>query len=599
MEKNHKISGHGLINFYENLYGLEKIQNEIAVHSETMFNHCKKGAHFVTIVIVNNNKIFYRSIANHPDQWEIPGGYMHDNDPSIESAVMRIAEKEAGAKIDELRPLCIVENYFKFKTRTHSHKGIAFIARTRDCKINIKELGLFGVLTNRCPDGIARIDKQVLDLAHNFLARKHKTIPYNEIDEGRNLGWKLPVHRYLVHPVQFFSTNHLRKKILSEVIGNTVLDASCGDDSLIIQWANKNSKRFCVANDISWKLLEKQFSKPKNNNVIFTNHNMHELPFRSKFDTVIFKNTLHHLKKCDVRKTIIHLLSLAKHRILIIDVENPRDTKTVHRLWNKYYTNFLKDQGHSFLSYPEFQALISDVTLAKFGRIKTNRGNYMYAICEPKNLIKDTEMNKDSTESIEVEVRGLMTKVKLATVEKFLKTNGVFVESRKRILIDYSLFLPDGGVRNRSKDIRIRSTNGQSEIIVKIGRWGENENREEISVKINDKFDNLAKLFHTLGFSKGALAIRNSTIYKYDEIEFALVEVPDHSYYFEAEQIVRSNDDVADTLDKINRLCKKLKLIPFNNDGFMEYIEELNSEANIMFDYPKFSPSYFKDNFGI
>jgi len=599
MQKNHKISGDSLISFYRNLYGLEQIKNEITVHSDTMFNYCKKGAHFVTVVIVNNNKIFYRSIANHPDQWEIPGGYMHGSDPSIESAVMRIAKKEAGVTIDELRPLCIVENYFKFKAKTHSHKGIAFIAKTRDCKINMEEPGLFGIFTTKCPDGIAKIDQRVLDLAHNFLIKKHKTIPYNEIDEGRSLGWKLPVHRYLVHPVQFFSTTHLRKKILLEIVGKTVLDASCGDDSLVIKWADDNPGSFCVANDISWSALEKQFSKPKNNNVIFTNHNLQELPFRSKFDTVIFKNTLHHLKKCDVRNTINHLLSLAKARVLIIDVENPQNTKIVHRLWNKYYTNFLKDQGHSFLSYSEFQALVSDITSAKFGRIKTNRGNYMYAICKPKNLLRSIKMNKDHSESIEVEVRGLMAKAKLAMVEKFLKINGQFLESRKRILIDYSLFLPDGGVRNRSKDIRIRSTNGQSEIIVKIGRWGENENREEISVKVNEKFDNLAKLFHTLGFSRGALAVRNSTIYKYDGIEFALVEVPDHSYYFEAEQIVHNNNEVADTLNKINQLCKKLKLTPFNNDGFMEYIEELNSEANIIFDYTKFSSSYFKDNFGI
>lgn len=201
---------------------------------------------------------------------------------------------------------------------------------------------------------------------------------------------------------------------------------------------------------------------------------------------------------------------------------------------------------------------------------------------------------------IEVEARGLLDLSQKNKLEKFLKANAVFKQEKRRILIDYSLFLEDGGVRNRSRDIRLRITNGEPEIIVKIGKWGAGENRKELSVMAEkNSFDRLVEIFDALGFSKGAMCVRNSVVYDYNDIEFAIVEVPGHSYYFEAEKMA-SKDENADLIYKdIEDTCTKLGLKLFDDESFMKYIEVLNDEANEVFDFNLHGQDYFKNRFKI
>ena len=122
--------------------------------------------------------------------------------------------------------------------------------------------------------------------------------------------------------------------------------------------------------------------------------------------------------------------------------------------------------------------------------------------------------------NIEVEIRGRISKDKRDELVNFLKKNGKFIRTQERILLDYSTFLPGEGLENREKDIRLRVTNKTPEIIVKLGKWGvENESRKELSVlsSIGD-FDKLVDIFGHLGYKKAILAIRNSVLYKYKNI---------------------------------------------------------------------------------
>ncbi len=201
---------------------------------------------------------------------------------------------------------------------------------------------------------------------------------------------------------------------------------------------------------------------------------------------------------------------------------------------------------------------------------------------------------------IEVEARGLLNLTQKKKLENFLKKNGVFKQEKRRILIDYSLFLEDGGVRNRSKDIRLRITNGQPEIVVKIGKWGAGENRKELSVLTHEvSFDKLVEIFDALGYSKGALCVRNSVVYDYDDIEFAIVEVPGHSYYFEAEKMAHQEDDIDKIYKEIEKVCVSLGLVLFDDEAFMKYIETLNDESNEIFDFNNFRSNYFNDRFNL
>ncbi|PIU76359.1 hypothetical protein COX95_02685 [bacterium CG_4_10_14_0_2_um_filter_33_32] len=209
-------------------------------------------------------------------------------------------------------------------------------------------------------------------------------------------------------------------------------------------------------------------------------------------------------------------------------------------------------------------------------------------------------MTNSKKENIEVELRGPLSKEKFLELENFFKNNGNFKSNKERVLIDYSTFLPEEGIEKRQKDIRLRVTNGVPEIVVKLGNWGGDENREEISVLAKEgNFDNLVKIFGILGLQKGMLCVRKSKVYDYQEIEFALVEVPDHSFYFEAEKVISREDDIENTRKEIREVCHGLGLDIFDEEGFFKYINTLNKEANEVFEFDNHHDTYFKDRFNL
>lgn len=201
--------------------------------------------------------------------------------------------------------------------------------------------------------------------------------------------------------------------------------------------------------------------------------------------------------------------------------------------------------------------------------------------------------------NIEVEIRGLLSKEEFKSLIGLFEAKAKKIVEKDRILIDYSTFL-DGGVENRKKDIRLRVTNGIPEIIVKIGEWGGVENRKELSIFAKKgEFDKLVEVFGELGFCKGILCVRKSKVYEYKGIEFALVEVPNHSYYYEAEKMVDEKEDSEKVINEIKSVCENLGLKIFDKKEFFEYIDKLNKEANEIFDYSKYISGYFKNRFGL
>jgi predicted adenylyl cyclase CyaB len=201
--------------------------------------------------------------------------------------------------------------------------------------------------------------------------------------------------------------------------------------------------------------------------------------------------------------------------------------------------------------------------------------------------------------NIEVEIRGPLSKKKFGELVKLFEKEGKKKSEKNRVLIDYSTFL-EGGIEDRKKDIRLRSTNKVPEIIVKIGTWGENEQRKELSIfgKLGE-FDTMVEVFGELGYKKGMLCERKSQVYDYKGIEFALVEVPGHSYYYEAEKMADKNENADKLIIEIKKVCKELGLDVFDKDHFFKYVQDLNKDANEIFDYDEYVSGYFKERFGI
>lgn len=204
-------------------------------------------------------------------------------------------------------------------------------------------------------------------------------------------------------------------------------------------------------------------------------------------------------------------------------------------------------------------------------------------------------MNKN----IEVEIRGPLLKDKFEYLASLFEKDGKKITEKNRVLIDYSTFLK-GGIENRKKDIRLRVTNGIPEIIVKIGEWGGADRRKELSVLARPgQFDTLVQIFGELGFRKGILCVRKSEVYEYKDIEFALVEVPGHSFYYEAEKMAHEKENFDTLTKKITSVCTGLDLKVFDQKQFFEYINKLNREANEIFDYANYTSDYFKNRFGL
>ncbi|HUX36017.1 MAG TPA: hypothetical protein VMV71_03230 [Candidatus Paceibacterota bacterium] len=201
--------------------------------------------------------------------------------------------------------------------------------------------------------------------------------------------------------------------------------------------------------------------------------------------------------------------------------------------------------------------------------------------------------------NIEIEVRGPLSAEKRESLIALFEKEGRKITDKDRIFIDYSTFL-EGGVENRKKDIRLRVTNGIPEIIVKIGEWSGTEQRKELSFLGKEgEFDTLVEIFGTLGFRKGMMCERKSKVYEYKRIEFALVEVPEHSYYYEAEKMAGADEDGEKITEEIKKVCEELGLGMFDKKSFFEYIHKLNDEANEIFDYSDYKPGYFKKRFGV
>lgn len=201
--------------------------------------------------------------------------------------------------------------------------------------------------------------------------------------------------------------------------------------------------------------------------------------------------------------------------------------------------------------------------------------------------------------NIEIEIRGPLSKEKFEDLVKFFESNGKKKSEKDRVLIDYSTFL-EGGVENRKKDIRLRMTNGIPEIIVKIGEWGGSEQRKELSVFTKQgEFDTLVEIFGELGFDKGMLCVRKSKVFEYKDIEFALVEVPNHSFYFEAEKMASGSENIDKLIEEIENVCKELNLDIFDKKQFFDYVEKLNKESNEIFEYKNFISNYFKNRFDL
>ncbi|MDD5696546.1 MAG: NUDIX domain-containing protein [Candidatus Pacebacteria bacterium] len=372
------------IQSYKKLYDLIEI-----IHNEPISRgafHLYKKRHFFIIVAIYNSKkeVFLVRDFNKNVGWELPGGYVYDKENIID-AVNRIVSKETGLEINELEPIATAYNNFSCGGRRIQHKGLAFIAHSRG-KIKNYPQNIKGCFVKNNRYKLAYQNDEILRISKEKIRKKTHNPPEEEIDSvnKNRFTFLYFLHKYLIKPIGRFSSIQIEGELLSLIDGSpkTILDPSCGESNILNLLYNKYYPQTCVGNDICWKTIS--LIRNKNPKIIFTNHNLLELPYKTKFDLIIFKNTLHHINKDYHHKIINNLKSMAK-QLVIIDVDDLIKYSFWSKLWNKYYVYFLGDRGESFLNFPEFKKLIEKSSTGrayKIKKIKTIKGGYFIASVE-------------------------------------------------------------------------------------------------------------------------------------------------------------------------------------------------------------------------
>lgn len=177
----------------------------------------------------------------------------------------------------------------------------------------------------------------------------------------------------------------------------------------------------------------------------------------------------------------------------------------------------------------------------------------------------------------EIELRGLLTLQQKEKLEKFLSTHGKLIKKYERTQWIFGLSA------EKKIDLRIKETNGDYEFSLKVGKLG-NANRKEISIPFpKEKADQALEFLKFLGHREGVKAIRHAKIYEYKGIEWAIVDVPNHSIYFEAEKLVESKKEGLLATEEIKKIAEELGLKLLNAKQTIDYIKILDKEVNKIF----------------
>ena len=99
------------------------------------------------------------------------------------------------------------------------------------------------------------------------------------------------------------------------------------------------------------------------------------------------------------------------------------------------------------------------------------------------------------TENIELELRAEITPSQYKYLEKRMMSIGKFSSRTKRLSVMFF-----GEIFGRQVDIRVRTTNGSSEIVLKSGAFGAHDRTESSQPIKNEQFLGMVKLFFELRF---------------------------------------------------------------------------------------------------
>lgn len=539
---------------YKKLYNLPEFTSKEKVNFD-FFKLCKRDYRFIIICIYNEKEeILLLRDFNKSIGWELTGGYVREHE-EIEDAANRIVLEETGLTVDELQPIALVKNIFEYEAKAIKHYGIAFVAAIRG-KIKFQPDNIKIFFTKEINDKIAYQNKTIFDEAKRVLRNNIFKIPYEEIDSVKTFfPWHI-FNKYFVKILSRFASKKIRNNVIKLISGKprSILDVACGDDTLIIELEKIYKPDICVGNDISWKTISLIKRRDNNRHVLFTNHNIFNLPFKYIFDLVIFKNTLHHIHDSEQENLIQELINLSK-QLIIVDIEDPAQSNFLTKLWHWYYVHILNDQGEHFLTFKTFKKIIEKNARDRkldFGIINTIKGKYFYTSILKSDEIEEVEM-KIKIDELEME----------NAINKLKKMGANFKEEIREKDIYFTA--PHRDFIKTKECLRIRARNDFSELTYKGSTTELMENKRqfwksEININCNSNAEEIKKLLERLGFTEVAKVDKKRKKFILGKQEIVFDKIENLGYFVEIENTAQNSKERERALKENIKLSKELGL---------------------------------------
>lgn len=183
---------------------------------------------------------------------------------------------------------------------------------------------------------------------------------------------------------------------------------------------------------------------------------------------------------------------------------------------------------------------------------------------------------------IEIEVRGILTKEEFDKANSFFAMNGVLKEVQDRemvLLLDTPGY--DSDPTKREVDIRIRRTNGKTELMVKKKVSENNVARSEKAFDLGDiSLDEAKELVKSFGSVKGQWMHRKKNVYDYDGVEWSLVEAVPGIFYYEAEMVADESQDTEEIRKILVEKAQSHGYSVLEPEEYKRFIEMLGVTVN-------------------
>lgn len=177
--------------------------------------------------------------------------------------------------------------------------------------------------------------------------------------------------------------------------------------------------------------------------------------------------------------------------------------------------------------------------------------------------------------SIEVEVRGIITKEEFEKAKSFLDQNS---ESREEDNRESYFFI----VPNLNLKVAKAISKNKAKLALKTGEESSIANQEfELALK-PEEVETAISILTNLGFDKYKKSDQIRTNYIYKGCEIALKWSKDWSYHFEMEFVTEDESKVEELKATLNQLATEINLKPMSEEEIDSFITNLRKEQGLI-----------------